>query len=247
MIKSLFKEIRVLFTGWEILFRAVFSYGLIFSFFYYVTTNLGYSIVAGGIGMLFFFLVFTLPNKRLKTYQYHLSELMKYVTNMSFFLQTKNNVYHSLRNVKETVGRDIQKDIEKSFQIMQNEAVLNTDHFLKYKFPTLDQFHHHLKIKYERGGESSELFDKIQQDMLFELKKRDELYRKRKGFSANVYVLLGLVVATMLILRVFVTYLWTIFLSYEIASLAIISTTFLLIMLILYFLQKKNVDISVRI
>lgn len=247
MIKSLLKEIRVLFTGWEILFRLVFSYGLIFGFFFYVTTNLWYSVVMGGVGMLFYFQVFSIPNKRLKTYQFHLSELMKYVTNMSFFLQTRNNVYHSMKNAKETVSRDIQKDIEKSFKIMQNEAVLNTEHFKKYNFPTLDQFHHHLKIKYDRGGDSHELFDKIQQDMLFELKKRDELYRKRKGFAANVYVLLSLVVAMFLILRVFVTYLWKIFLSYKVASLVIISTTFLFIMLILYFLQKKNTDISVRV
>jgi len=245
--KDFFKELRVLFLGWELFFVLLFLYGINAGFFYLVTKSIAFSLIFGFVGMIFFFYVFIFPNRKLKKYQFHLNELLKYVTNLTFFLQTGNNVPHALESTKKTVDKEIQKDIQKTIDTLEKDAVLDTEHFKKYDFPSLDQYHRNLMIKYDRGGEASELFGQIQRNMIFELKKRDELYKKRKGFALNVYILLGMVGSMMLMLRLVAPYLWDIFLSMSFMSLSIIGVTYVLILTNLYFLQKHNKDISVRL
>lgn len=245
--KDFMKELGVLFTGWELLLNLILLFVIHFGFFYYVSKNLWFGVVIGVIGTLFFFRVFIFPNRKLRKYQFHLNELLKYVTNMSFFLQAGENVLHALRTTMDTVDKDIQRDIQKTIEKLENDAVLDTEHFKKYDFPALDQFHQSLLIKYEQGGDSAELFGQIQKNMIFELKKRDELYKKRKAFAFNVYTLLGMVGSMMLILRLIAPYLWDIFLGFTFASFSIIGLTFGLVLLNLYLLQKKNLDISVRL
>src|SRR5699024_4593296 len=118
------------------------------------------------IGMAFFFQVFIYPNRKLERYQFHLSELLKYVTNVVFYLRTGNNVLHSLKLTKETVDKEIQRDIQKTIDILEKDAKLDTEHFKKYKFPALDQFHQNLGIKYERGGDNTDLFSDIQRGII---------------------------------------------------------------------------------
>ncbi|MEG0258563.1 MAG: type II secretion system F family protein [Lysinibacillus sp.] len=245
-MKSAIKEMSVLFRGWEIVIVILWFFALNYQFFYLVSKERTISILVGIVCALFFFFFFTLKNRKLKNYQLELNELLKYVTNISFFLQTGENIYYAMKATKETVHPKIQKDIEESIQSLELSAVLKTDQFEKYDFPTLDQFHQNLIIKYEHGGDPKELFSQIQKNMIFELKKRDELYKKRKGFAANVYVLIGMVMSIELILRFMVQDLWDIFLGFGFAGMAVLLLTHLLALLNLYFLQKKNVDISVR-
>ncbi|WP_121639547.1 type II secretion system F family protein [Virgibacillus sp. Bac330] len=247
MKKIAWKDLRALFVGWELFLHIVFWFIVNFGFFYFISKNAVFGMVTGFWGMVFFIYVFTIPNKRLKTYQQQLHELLKYMTNMNFFLKTGENVLHALKHTRETVSREIQKDIDKTIEQLEKDAVLDTSHFKKYNFPSLDQFHHNLLIKYSRGGDANDLFSQIQSNMLFELKKRDELYRKKKGFAFNVYILLSLVVGMMVVLRVFVPYLWDIFLEFQLISLGLIGMTYLFVQLNLYFLQKKKLDISVRL
>ncbi|QNK89095.1 hypothetical protein H7992_05045 [Sporosarcina sp. resist] len=240
------KELLTLFRGWEILFYMIGWFIVNYLFFYVASKNPLVSVCVGIVGALFFFFVFSYKNLRLKTYQFQLNELLKYVTNMSFYLKTGENVLHALENVKETLHTSIQKDVEKSIQGMRNDAVLQTGHFGKYDFPTLNQFHQNLVIKYEHGGDPGELFSRIQKNMITELKKRDELYRKRKAFAFSVYMLLGMVMSIELMLRFVVPELWDMFLSFEFASMAVLLMAHLFAFLNLFFLQKKTVDISVR-
>lgn len=168
------------------------------------------------------------------------------MTNVIFYLKAGENVYHALKSTKTTVSRDIQKDIAKIIDGLEKESELKTGHFEKYQFPALDQFHQNLAIKYKHGGDPTELFGRIQQNMMFELKKRDELYRKRKAFALNVHVLLGMVASMALILRLLVPTLWDTFLSFQTGSVVVLLMTYGFILLNLFFLQKKKVDISVR-
>ncbi|UZM97426.1 hypothetical protein OL548_19905 [Lysinibacillus sp. MHQ-1] len=52
----------------------------------------------------------------------HISELLKYVTNMIFFLQTGENVLHALKETKATVHPDIQNAIEVSIQQLEKRG-----------------------------------------------------------------------------------------------------------------------------
>lgn len=245
--KEMFKELRVLFYGWEIILIMLALFAIHYLFYVFVSKNVLFSIAIGVIGVLFFFKFFIYPNRKLKRHQRHLSELLKYVTNMTFFLQTGDNVLHALKSVRTSVHKDIQRDIDRTIKVLEEEAVLDTSHFEKYDFPTLNQFHNNLMIKYERGGNTSELFGHIQRNMIFELQKRDELYKRRRSFALNVYVVLGMVFSMTLTLRLVAPELWDVFLSIPIAPLATMGITYLLLLLNLYLLQKHNLDISVRL
>lgn len=245
-MKQLLKEARVLFYGWEIVFYLLLWFCANYQFFYLASKERTLSIIVGCIGAFFFFFVFTLQNRKLKKYQMHLSELLKYVTNMIFFLQTGENVLHAFKATKATVHPDLQKVIEVSIEQLEKEAELKTNQFEKYDFPTLDQFHQNLKIKYEHGGNPDDLFSQIHKNMIFELKKRDELYRKRKGFAMAVYILLGMVMGIPIMLRFIVGELWDTFLSVGIPGIGVLLATQVFAFLNLYFLQKRSVDISVR-
>lgn len=244
---NLLREIRVLFSGWELLFQLAFLFAVNFGVFYLVSGHTGTSIAIGIIGSLFFFRVHTYENKKLKKYQDNLNELFKYVKNMSFFLGAGENTLYSLEMAKKSVNKDVQRDIEKTIQKLRQNAEIDTKHFSKYAFPTLEQFHQNLAIQYERGGDSDELYGSIQRAMMFELKKRDELYRKRKGFAMQVYVLLGMVGSTSLILRFMVSDLWDIFLNFSFVGIGVLVFVYLASLLNLYFLQMKKIDISVRL
>lgn len=247
LIKKVFVNVRALFSGFEILYHLLFLFITNFGFFYLISKEIYTSVAIGVVGMLFFFFVYTYPNNKLRKYQNDLKELMKYVTNMIFYLKTGENVYYALERTKRTLSGDIQKEINKTIESMENRAVIDTEHFRKYKFPALDQFHHNLQIKYEHGGDAEELFGSILRNMMFELKKRDELYKKRTTFALNVYVLLGLVSLIPLILRFLVSELWDTFLNYGITSIIILIITYGLMLLNLYLLQRKKLDISVTL
>lgn len=247
LIKGIVKNLRTLFSGFEILFHLLFLFFANFGFFYLISKHMYTSVAIGVVGMLFFFFVYTYTNKKLRKYQNDLKELMKYVTNMIFYLKTGENVYYALEGTKRTLSGDIQKEINKTIKAMEKRAEIDTEHFRKYNFPTLNQFHHNLHIKYEHGGEAEELFGSILRNMMFELKKRDELYKKRTSFALNVYVLLGLVALMPLILRFIVSDLWDTFLNYGIASIIVLVITYGLILLNLYLLQRKKLDISVTL
>lgn len=245
--KVKFREVRHLFLGVELIGTPLLILLISFGYLWFVTKAPVFSGVVAIVVTVFFFFKFTIPNRRLKHYQNNLEELMKYVNNMVFYLQSGNNVLNALIESRKTANKNIAADLDITIETLREDAVLDLEHFKKYNFPTLDQFHRNLEIRDDRGGEAKELFDRIQDGMLFELKKRDELDKKRKGFSLNVYTLLLLVVSMMFILRTFVTEQWEIFLSYHYIGFSVLGITVLLVLVNLNYLQKHSLDISVRV
>lgn len=205
------------------------------------------SLIVGFVGFLFFFYFFSYKNRKQKVYQDDLSSLFKYVSNTTFFLQTGENVLYAMSETLPSLNKGVREDVQKTIDILEEDAVLDTRHFEKYEFPALDQFHQNLAIKYNEGGNADDLFNSIQDNIMFELKKRDELHKKRRGFAFSVYTLIGLVIAIPVILRFIVGDLWDTFLSYSIASMSILLITQAAIMVHLYFLQRRTLDISIRI
>lgn len=247
-LQDFMKSLLLIYNPLEIALLTVFFYGGSFGYFYLVSKDIIASLIMGAVGFSYFFFVQSYKTRKLETYQTQLNNCLKYVTNMKFFLQTGENVLYSFMQTLPTVtDKTVRKDIEQVVEGLEHEAVLDTTIFEKYEFPALNQFHKNLSIAYEQGGDPKELFDPIQRNIMFELDKRDELYKKRKGVAMNVYVLVGLVAVIPILLRFMVADLWAIFLDSKIISLGTLSLSVIAMLLLLTSLQKKKVDISVRI
>lgn len=245
-MRVLLKEARLLFYGWELVLYFLIWFLINYQLYYFLSNERMLSLLVGLVGAFFFFFIYTIQNRKLETYQRNLAELLNYVINVVFYLQTGENELHALKATKETAHPDIQKKIDRSIEALEKNAILETKQYEVFDFPILNQFHQNLAIRYEYGGDAEELFGQIQKNMVFELRKRDELYRKRKGFAMNVYALLGMVLTIPIVLKTMVFHLWEIFLSTGFVSQVILLVAYAGILWTLYLVQQKNMDISVR-
>lgn len=245
-LKERFKQSRTLYKDYEIIIIMLSIFFAHFGLFYFLTTNMVYSIIVSIVGMLFFFFVYAYPNKKLSRYQEDLQGLLEYVMNMSFFLSNGQNVLSALKSAHTMASPRIRKDIEVIIHSLEDTTELYTDNFKKYKYPSLNQFHANLMIYYQKGGDAHSMFQHIQNSMAFELRKRDELHRKRKGLALNVYVLLGIVTLIAVVLRGMVNELWDMFINFPVMGLGTLTITFFAILLNLRALQKHNLDISIK-
>lgn len=240
--------LKKLYTPIELIVIIPTLFILNFLYFYIPSNNVPISIGIGVVGAVFFFYLYFYKEKQLRNYQEQLSDLLKYVTNMKFFLEIGENVLHSLTSTLTTISnKEVRKDIETTIEALKNDVTLKTDHFEKYNFPALNQFHQNLAICYEHGGNVKEMFDPIQKNMMLELEKRDELYKKRKSFSLSFFVLMGLIAGVPLLLRFLVSDVWFIFLEHSIASISVLLFNYFASLFFLYKMQKHKLDISVRI
>lgn len=233
-------------TGIEIVVTLLVMFFVNMGGYYFISKNLLVSLIVGLVGMVYVLVVFTIPNRKLSNYQRDLNDLYKYVMNMTFYLSSGKNVMESLRSVEPLLKGNVQKDVQILIRKLEKASYLDATHFEKYNFKTLDQFHHNLNILYTKGGDSNTILKPIQHNMEVELRKRDELYRKRKGMTTAVMVLIGMVVGIIVVISLVVGELWSIFLSYTIASNAILLLSYTGILYNMYLLQRHNKDISVR-
>ncbi len=168
-LKMFFRNFYDLYTPLEIAILTLLFFGANTFYIFYLTKELFISVIFGIVGVVFYFLVFSYKDRKLKAYQNNLNALLKYVNNMSFMLHSGENVLRSLESSINTVNPKIGEDIEKTVEIMQEHTVLDTSHFEKYEFPSLNQFHQNLAVKYDRGGDAKELFGLIQKRMVNEI------------------------------------------------------------------------------
>lgn len=246
-LRKFFSTVGQIYNPIELVLLTVVLFGANYYYFHIISNNVWVSIFVGLIGLIFFFYHFSYKTKQLENYQEQLNDLLKYVTNIKFFLEIGENVLYSLTSTLPTMtNRYVRKDLQLVIDKLEKDAILQTDHFKKYEFPSLDQFHQNLAICYEHGGNVKEMFDPIQKSMMFELEKRDELYKRRKGFAMNFYFLLGLVAVIPLILNFMVSDLWELFLESPLSIPVLLFSHFVSLFL-LYKVQKHKMDISVKL
>ncbi|MFZ7947185.1 MULTISPECIES: type II secretion system F family protein [Bacillaceae] len=236
-----------LYSSVELIVLFILFFGGNTAYIYYLTREPFVSAIFGIIGLVFFFLVFSYKDRKLKAYQGNLRYLLKYVNNMSFMLNSGENVMRSLESSINSVNDEIGKDIEKTIEIMKEKTMLDTSHFEKYDFPSLDQFHQNLAVKYDRGGDAKELFDLIQKRMVSEIQKRDELLGKRKGMKMNIMMMVIMVLGIAVMMAMMLPNLWADFLTFKVAGVSIICSFYVFNLILMHFMQKKAVDISVRL
>lgn len=244
-MKEKLKPIFSLFSGLQILFSMLVIFLISGGYLYLTTKHLIVSMVMAilSLGFSFYYLVY-IP-KKIKREQFLLKELQKYATNMTFFLQSGYNVPKALQMSKKSLDPEIQKDIDLTIDTLQKEAVLNTDHFKKYNFPSINIFHQILKIKYEVGGNAKELFTKVNQSINFEIVKRDELYRRKRYIQNKIHAMVIMVLFMPLILLYFAKELYMKFLDLGFLAIGTNVALFFCILISLFLLQKATADISI--
>lgn len=244
-MKAITRSVLGLFSGLQVLVYMFLIFVASVVYLYLVTKNIPVSILLGVIAMVFGFYHSVYLPKKLEREQYLLKELQKYATTMTFYMQSGYNVLQSLDFSREKLDKEIRKDIEKTMVKLQDQAILDTSHFKKYNFAYLNIFHQILKIKYDVGGDSKELFKRANESINFEIVKRDELFRRKKYMKSRVLMMMGIVASMPLIYVFFAKDLYEQFLSMGMIAVGINAVMFIALLISLFFLQRSATDISI--
>lgn len=240
-----FKSIFKLVSGLQFFLLTLVILIVSSGYLYLLTRDLIISLAIGILTMLvsFYFTVY-IPRK-LNREQFLMKELQKYATNMTFFLQG-NNVLQALESSQKSLDPTIQKDVQQTIDKLRKEAILETDHFKKYKFPSIDIFHQKLLIKYMEGGRAKDLFTKVNQSINFEIVKRDELFRRKRQVRSQIIYMMLMTLSIPLLLVFSADELYQTFL--EIGFVAHVTSVLLFISTLISFalLQRATTDISIQ-
>lgn len=242
---KLFKSMFKIVSGIQFTLLTVLILLLSSGYLYLLTQNLLISLLVGILTTLFSFYFTVYIPKKLEREQFLMKELQKYATNMTFFLSSGSNVLQALELSKKSLDPVIQKDIDQTIDILRKKAVLNTEHFKKYKFPSIDIFHQKLKIKYTLGGNAKNLFSKVNQSINFEIVKRDELFRKKRYMRNQVVYMTFMALSIPLLLVFFAKDLYSMFLKMGLAAHILSVLLFIANLISFAFLQKATSDISI--
>lgn len=244
-MKKLINPVLELFPALKLtLYLVVILAGSII-YLFLVTQHLVISVVLGFVTMAFSFYHSVYLPEKLNKEQFLLKELQKYGTSMTYYLQSGYNVLHAMNLSKRKLDGQIKRDIEKTMRKLQEKAELDTSHFEKYNFNSLNIFHEILKIKYHKGGDARELFTRVNESMNFEIVKRDELYRKKRYMKHRIMVMMGMTASMPLIFVFFARDLYEQFLTMGYLAVGINASLFILLLISLFFLQRNVTDVSI--
>ena len=245
--RSFVTPILQVFSGIQIVLYLLLAFTISGVYLYITTQHLPITIVISSISMFFVFYFMIYIPKQLKKENHLMRELQKYTTNLTFYLKSGYNVMVALEKSKMNLDPKIQKDIDITIKGLKDNAELNTDHFRKYNFYSIDVFHQILKIKYEKGGKTGDLFNKINNSINFEIVKRDELYRKKLFARRQILMMMMMVLSIPLIIFFFTRDLYMTFLSMGGDAIGTVVMIFILILISMCFLQRACSDITLRI
>ncbi|MEC1158679.1 hypothetical protein [Cytobacillus horneckiae] len=237
-IKIKLEPVLKLFSVIQVILYALLIYVFAAGYLYLTTNHLVISLSLAGITAIFSFYHSVYIPKKVKYEQYLMKEIQKYASTMTFYLHSGNNVMQSLISSKASVDPIIQEDIDLIIRGLEEEAVLKTDHFKKYKFSGVDIFHQNLRIKYEIGGNAKQLFNRVNKAINFEIVKRDELFKEKKYIKQKIFMMIAMVLAMPLILRFFVGDVYSVYLQMGILPIANTLWVFIAVLISLYFVQK---------
>lgn len=245
-MKPILNQITDLFSGIQIVIYMIPIFIASMIYLYITTQSLTTSMVVSIVTLYFSFYYLVVIPRKVQKETYLLKELHKYATNVTFHLKAGNNVMKSLESSKENLDPIIQKDIDKTIQKLKESAELDTEHFKKYNFYSIDVFHQILKIKYEKGGKSGDLFTRINQSINFEIVKRDELYRRKKYARQQITFMMALTLSMPVIIYAFAKKLYLTFLSLGVFSIATVVGVYVLCLVSMAFLQEASSELSLR-
>lgn len=245
-LKLFYAPIKDLFSGLQIFFHLIFIFTISTTYLYLTTQSLKIAVAVSFITMFFSFYFLVFIPKKIQRENHLLKELQKYATNMTFYLKSGYNVLKALEGSKKNLDPEIQRDIDKTISILKEKAELNTEHFRKYNFYSIDVFHQILRIKYEKGGKAGNLFTKVNQAINFEIVKRDELYRRKRLAKKQITTMMLMVLSMPIIIYLFAKDLYLTFLSLGFLASGLVVLIYSLILISMFFLQRASTELSLR-
>lgn len=240
--KSPLKE---LFSGWTVLFLLVFYYAVNATFLSMITKNYLISFIVAAPAAYICFKAISLVHKKIENRMLILQELNKYTTSVTFYLNAGHNVLDALRDTLALVHPILQKDINKTLETLSQKAILDTTHFQKYHLTSLDLFHQTLLVKYDKGGQSREIFAKPFQAVQFEISEIDDLCRKKQATAKQVYMMIFFACLISLAIAFMPGDTYQNFLDMPI-SIFVLLAFYGSLLFNLFRLQKDKADISLR-
>lgn len=244
-MKNNVRGFRKFFNGFETAGYLLCITLIISAYIFLLTQQVFVSLVVGVIGSVFTFHHSVFLPKQTMREQALLEELQKYSTTMTFYLQAGHNVFSSLEMSKRNLDQQIQGDIQRTIDILQREAVLDTSHFKKYNFSAIDIFHQILDVKYQVGGSAKDLFTQVNQNVNFEIVKRDELFRRKGYVKKKLYLMMAIVLGIPVLLATLANELYAQFLTGGIFSIGLVVGLFSVVSISLFFVQRNATDISI--
>ncbi len=244
-VRQMILQIKRLFSLVE--FVCVLGVFILINFIFQLTIskNMILSIIFGLIGGWACFHAIAVLNRQTRRYQLQLKALNHYASGTVFKLKSNLNVPDALKAIASNIHPSIQKDVQKLIMDIDKNQTISANHFLKYDFAAIDIFHQILEIRYEFGGKAADLFHQILQDIAFEIKERDKLYRKKKIASIQVFMMIAMVASIPVLLRFMAKEVYQVFLSLQI-SIPILITFHIVLLFNIHFLQKATIDISIN-
>lgn len=245
-LKNTIKSFRSLFSTIQMVVLMLMLFTISTVYLFLTTNHITLSVIFGAITMVIGFYILIYLPKKVSVERELLKDLQKYVMNMSFYLQSGFNVLYSLEQSKTRMSQQVTNDIQNVIDGLKENAVLDTSAFKKYHFYPIDVFHQILEIKYTKGGDARELFDKVNKALNFELVKRDELYRRKRNLKERVLMMMLMVAAMPLIFYFLQHDMYVQFLSQGWLAIGLNLTMYVLLLISLVFLQKNAYDIELN-
>ena len=245
-LKEKLQPIFLLFSMFEIILYSLIIAGLAGGYIHLMIGDVVISVIFGIVAMIVLFYGSVYEPRRIRRHQELLKDLQKYTTAMTFYLSSRSNVMQAMEEAKRGLDQQIQDDLDRTIEILNEKAEVHTDHFKKYNFPSLDIFHQQLKIKYEVGGEAKELFARVNKSVNFEIVKRDEMIQGKSSVRMRVLMMFATVMAMPAIIRLMASDIYFDFLYF--GSIGVMMNLIFgsAIVMSIFFLQKSTLDISVR-
>lgn len=245
-MRTFMTPILSVFTGMQVILNLFVIFILSAGYLFITTQSIPASLIVSLVTTFFSFYFLVFIPKKIKRENQLLKELQKYATNLTFYMKSGYNVMKALESSKQNLDSEIQRDIDITIKNLKDKAELDTKHFAKYRSYSIDVFHQILRIKYEQGGKSGDLFNKINQAINFEIVKRDELYRKKLFAKRQIIMMMGMVLSLPLILRFFAGELYLTFLSLGAISIGTVAMIFTLVLISMFFLQRASAELSLQ-
>jgi hypothetical protein len=211
-----------LISGWALIFNFLLIAVISGGYFYLISKNLIVSVLVGIVAAIPGVLIIVYGNLKMSRFMENIRELSTYSSQMTFNLSLGKNVSESLIATKQFVNKTIAREIDKTLKTLNEKGILDFDHFKRYNFTPLNIFNDKLVIKYERGGDTSTMFERSNEDIANAISEYDRLVRGKKSKAFQIYVVVGVIYAMPLILSRVVDGIYPQFLNYGLAHVILV-------------------------
>lgn len=225
----------------------VISGGVGFGYLWLTTASVIPSLIMATISSVLFAFYFAFLPHKLNIQQQDLTTLEQYCIDISFHMNSGKTVPQTLGILAGSYQGRVGADINYTYNKLKNTGELDFSNFLKYEFVPLNIFHNNMMIAYKEGGDLKRLFKKPLADMSTELVGRDDLYTKNKFQRIQEYMAIAIGLTIPAMLRLMVSDMYSKFTDIELLAVSVMGFCFFISLFLTFRIQKRSLDIAVRV